>query len=62
MKIPNKRELQQTVINKLPNCDFKHFMKLYKRCTANSYSFLFNDHNFTPDNHLRFRSNLLEKI
>ena len=62
MKIPNKRELQQTVINKLSHCDFQDFMKLYKRCTANPYSFLFNDNNFTPDNHLRLRSNLLEKI
>ena len=34
MKIPNKRELQQTVLNHSSDIDFKDFMKLYKKCTA----------------------------
>ena len=34
MKISNKRELQQTALNHLSDIDFKDFMKIYKKCTA----------------------------
>ena len=34
MKIPNKRELQQIAINHSSGIDFKDFMKIYKKCTA----------------------------
>ena len=34
MKIPNKRELQQTVLNHSSDIDFKDFIKIYKKCTA----------------------------
>ena len=40
MKITNKRQLQQIVINHLSVIDFKEFMKIYKRCTAEKYYFL----------------------
>ena len=43
MKIPNKRELQQTVLNHSSDIDFKDFIKIYKKCTAEPYSFLVND-------------------
>ena len=43
MKIPNKRELQQITINHSSNIDFKDFIKIYKKCTDNLYSFLVND-------------------
>ena len=59
MKIPNKRELQQIAINRSSDIDSKDFMKIYKKCTAEKYSFLVND--ATSDNPLRFRKNLLEK-
>ena len=39
MKIPNNRELQQTALNHSSDIDFKDFMKIYKNCTAKSYSF-----------------------
>ena len=39
MKIPNKRELQQTVFNHSPDIDFKDFMNLHKKCTAKPYFF-----------------------
>ena len=39
MKIPDKRELQQTAINHSSDIYFKVFMKIYKKCTAESYSF-----------------------
>ena len=43
MKILNKRELQQIVLNHSSDIDFKDFMKIYKECTKEPYSFLVND-------------------
>ena len=43
MKIPNKRELQQIALNHTSDIDFKDFMQIYKKCTANPNSFLVND-------------------
>ena len=40
MKIPNKRELQQIALNHSSDIDFKDFMKIYQRYTAEPYSFL----------------------
>ena len=40
IKIPNKRELQQIALNHSSDIDFKGFMKIYKKCTAEPYSFL----------------------
>ena len=60
MKIPNKRELQQIALNHSSDIDFKDFMKIYKKCTAEPYSFLVNDITFPSDDPLRFRKNLLK--
>ena len=60
LKIPNKRELQQIASNHSSDIDFKDFMKIYKKCTAEPYSFLVNDTTLPSDNPLRFRKNLLE--
>ena len=59
MKIPNKRELQQIAFNYLSDFDFKDFMKIDKKCTAEPYSFLVNDTTLPSDDPLRFRKNLL---
>ena len=59
MKIPNKRELQQIALNHSSDIDFKDFMKIYKKCTAEPYSFLVNDRTLPSNNHLRFRKSLL---
>ena len=37
-------------------------MNLYKKCTAEPYSFLAIDTTLASDNSLRFRKNLLERI
>ena len=58
MKIPNKRELQQTALNHSSDINSKDFMKIYKKYTAEPYSFLVNDAMLASDNHLRFRKNL----
>ena len=59
MKITNKRELQQTALNNSSDIDFKDFMNIYKKCTAEPYSFLVNDTTLPSDGPLRFRKNLL---
>ena len=59
MNIPNKRELQQVVLNQSSDIDFKGFMKIYKRCTAKRYSSLVIDTTLSSDNLLRLRKNLL---
>ena len=59
MKIPNKRELQQIALNHSSDIDFKDFMNIYKKCTAEPYSFLVNDTTLPSDDPLRFRKNLL---
>ena len=60
MKIPNKRELQEIALNHSSDIDFREFMKICKKCTAEPYSFLVNDTTLPSDNPLRFRKNLLE--
>ena len=59
MKILSKRELQQIALDHSSDIDFKDFMKIYKKCTAEPYSFLVND-TILPDDPLRFRKNLLK--
>ena len=60
MKIPNKRELQQITLNHSSDIEFKDFIKIYKKCTAEPYSFLVNDTTLISDDPLSFRKNLLE--
>ena len=58
MKIPNKRELQQISLNHSSDINSKDFIKIYKKYTAEPYSFLVNDATLASDNPLRFRKNL----
>ena len=58
MKIPNKRELQQVAISHSSDIDFKDFIKIYKKCTDEPYSFLVSDITLSSDDPLRFRKNL----
>ena len=55
MKVPNKRELQQIALNHSSHINFENFMKIYKKCTAEPYSFLVNDATLASDSPLRFR-------
>ena len=58
MKIPNKRELQQIVLNHSSDTNSKDFIKIYKNCTAEPCSFLVSDATLASDNPLRFRKDL----
>ena len=58
MKFPNKKEPQQIALNHSSDIDFKHFIKIYKKCTSEPYSFLVNGTTLSSDNPLIFRKNL----
>ena len=55
LKIPNKRELQQIALNHSSDTAFKDFIEIYKKYTAEPYSFLVNDTILPSENPLRFR-------
>ena len=54
MKIPNKRELQQILLNHSSDTNSKDFIKIYKKYTAEPYFFLVNYALLASDNPLRF--------
>ena len=58
MKIPNKKELQQTAFNHSSDFDLKDFIKIYKKCTEKLYSFLVNNTLLTSGNPLKFRKRI----
>ena len=60
LKFPNKRELQQIEFNHSSDTDFKNFIKVYKKWTAELYSFLVNDTTLPSDNPLKFRKTLFK--
>ena len=62
MKINNKRELQNIAINHSADIDFKDFMKIYRECTREPYSFLTIDTTLPSSNPLRFRKNLSDTL
>ena len=61
-KILNKRELQKIAINQSSDISTKDFVNIYRKCTAEQYSFFFNDTILASDNPLRFRRNLFAHI
>ena len=57
MKINNKRELQNIVINHSADIDYKEFIKIYRECKKEPYNFLIIDTTPPSTNPLRFRKN-----
>ena len=58
MKINNKRELQNIVINHSVDIDYQDFIKIYRECTKEPYNFLTIDTKLPASDPLRFRTNL----
>ena len=54
MEINNKRELQNISINHSAEIYFKDFMKIYRECIREPYSFLTIDTTLPSSNPLRF--------
>ena len=59
MKILNKKELQQIALSNSTDTELKGFIKIYKKCTGEPYSFLVNDITLPSNTLSRFRKNHL---
>ena len=62
MKINNRRELQNIATNHSADIDHKDFMKIYRECTKERYSFLTIVTTLPSTNTLRFRENLFDTL
>ena len=62
MKINNRRELQNIATNHSADIDYKDFMKIYRECIKEPYSFLTNDTTLPSNNLLRFRKDLFDTL
>ena len=62
MKINNQRELQNFSINHSADIDYQDFMKIYRECAREPYTFLAIDTKLPASNLLRFRKDLFESL
>ena len=60
MKINNKIELQNIAINHSADIDYQDFIKLYRECTKEPYTFLTIDTKLSASDPLRFRKKLFD--
>ena len=60
LKIPNKRQLQETAFNHLCHIELDHFMRIIKICTNESHSLLVHETTLSSNTLLHFRNNLVE--
>ena len=60
MKIHNERELQNNASNHSNEIYYKDFLKIYRNCTNEPYSFLTIDTTLPADNPMRSRESLLD--
>ena len=58
MKMNNKKELRNIAFNHTADIDYKDFMKIYRECIKEPYSFLTNDTMLPASDPLRFRKYL----
>ena len=57
-KILSKRELQQIAINHSLDINTENFLNIYRKGTAEAYSFYVNDTTLASDNPLKFTKNI----
>ena len=60
MKINNRKELLNIVIDHSADIDYKDFAKTYRKCTKQPYNFLTIDITLPASDPLRFRKNLFD--
>ena len=58
MKINNKRELRNIAINHSADIDYQDFIKIYRECANEPYTFVIIDTKLPTSDPLRFRNNL----
>ena len=62
MKTNNRKELQNIAINHSEDIDYQDFIKIYRECTREPYSFLTTDTTLSLSNPSRFRKNLFDTL
>ena len=62
MRINNRKELQNIAINHSADIDYKDFIKIYRECIKEPYSFLTIDTTLPASNPLRFRKNMFDTL
>ena len=60
MKIINKTELQNIVINHSADIDYQDFIKIYRECTKKPYNFLTMDTKLPANDPLGFRKKIFD--
>ena len=60
MKINNRKELQNIAINHSADIDYKDFLRIYRECTNEPFSFLTIDTALPANDPLRFRKTLFD--
>ena len=60
MKTNNKKELQNIAINHSADIGYQNFMKIYRECTKEPYTFLTIDTRLPASDPLRFRKRLFD--
>ena len=58
MKVNNREELQNIAINHSADMDYQDFMKIYRKCTKEPYSFLTIGTTLPASDPLKFRKSL----
>ena len=59
-KINNRKELQNITINHSADIDYQDFIKIYRECIREPYSFFKIDTTLSSSNPLRFRKSLFD--
>ena len=62
MRINSNKELQNIAINHSADIDYKDFIKIYRECKKEPYSFLTIDTTLPSSNTLTFRKNLFDTL
>ena len=62
MKINNKIELKIIATDHFGDIDYQDFVKIYRKCTKESFNFLTIDTTLPASDPLRFRKNLFESL
>ena len=57
VKVHSRNELQNIGINHSADIDYRDFLRIYRNCTNEPYSFLTIDTTLPADNLIRFRKN-----
>ena len=62
LKINNRKDLQNIAINHSADIDYKDFMKIYRECTKEPYSFLTIETTLPSSNPLKFKKHLFDTL